>query len=65
MPRLALAILAVAIAMTLIAVLARSVTQHAQAKGGLSLLTTGGMMQKLAFFMLLCLIVYVSVGGVG
>lgn len=65
MPRLALAILAVAIAMTLIAFLARSVTQRAQAKGGLSLLTTGGMMQKLAFFMLLCLIVYVSVGGVG
>jgi hypothetical protein len=64
MPRLALALLAVTVAIVLIAYLMRSVTRQIEQKGGLTAMTTGGMMQKVAFFMLLCLIVYVSVSGV-
>lgn len=63
MQRLALALLFVSIAITLIAFLTRRLTRRVENSGGLSAMTTGGMMQKLAFFMLLCLIVYVSVSG--
>lgn len=63
MQRLALAILAVSIAITLIAFVMRGVSRRFEQKGGLAAVTTGGMMQKVAFFMLLCLIVYVSVSG--
>lgn len=63
MQRLALALLAVSIAITLIAYVIRGVTRRVEQRGGLSAMTTGGMMQKVAFFMLLCLIVYVSVSG--
>lgn len=63
MARLAIALLAVSIAITLLALLIRHMTRQFEAKGGLSVMTTGGMMQKVAFFMLLCLIVYVSVSG--
>lgn len=63
MQRLALALLAVSIAIALIAYVMRDVTRRIEQKGGLSAMTTGGMMQKVAFFMLLCLIVYVSVSG--
>ena len=65
MQRLALAILAVSIAITLIAYVMRGVVRRVDETGGLSAMTTGGMMQKVAFFMLLCLIVYVSVSGAG
>ncbi len=65
MQRLALAILAVSVAITLIAFLVRGVTRRVEQRGGLSAVTTGGMMQRIAFFMLLCLIVYVSVSGAG
>ncbi len=63
MQRLALALLAVSIAIALIAYVTRDVSRWFEQKGGLSAMTTGGMMQKVAFFMLLCLIVYVSVSG--
>ena len=63
MQRLALALLFVSIAITLIAFLMRSLTRRVENSGGFSAMTTGGMMQKVAFFMLLCLIVYVSVSG--
>ena len=63
MQRLALALLAVSIAIALIAYVMNGVTRRIEAKGGLSAMTTGGMMQKVAFFMLLCLIAYVSVSG--
>lgn len=65
MQRLVLALLAVSIAITLIAFVMRGVTRRIEQNGGLSALTTGGMMQRVAFFMLLCLIVYVSVRGAG
>ena len=63
MQRLALAVLAVAIVAALIALLTRSVARRVEDRGGVSAMTTGGMMQKVAFFLLLCLIIYVSVSG--
>ncbi len=63
MQRLALAVLAVAIVAALIALLTRSVARTVEDRGGVSAMTAGGMMQKVAFFLLLCLIIYVSVSG--
>ena len=63
MQRLALAVLAVASATALIALLTRSVVRTVEDRGGVSVMTTGGLMQKVAFFLLLCLIIYVSVSG--
>jgi hypothetical protein len=63
MQRLALAIIAVAIVTSLIALLARSVARSFEDKDGLSAVATGDTMQKAAFFVLLCLILYVSVSG--
>ena len=63
MPRLALAILAVAIAAALIALLMRSAARSFERMGGVSSITTGGVMQKVALFLLLCLIIYVAVSG--
>ena len=63
MHRLAFAVLAVAVAAALVVFLARSAARSVENRGGLSALTTGGTMQKIAFFLLLCLIVYVSVTG--
>ena len=63
MQRLAFLIIVAAFFALLSAYLMRRVTREFEHRGGLSQMTTGGMMQKLAFFMLLCLIVYVSVSG--
>ena len=63
MQRLALAILVAVIAATAIALLMRSAARAFERSGGVSGITTGGMMQKVAFFLLLCLIIYVSVSG--
>ncbi|NNE81997.1 MAG: hypothetical protein HKN18_17140 [Silicimonas sp.] len=63
MQRLALAIIVVAVVTSLIALLARSVARSLESKGGVSTMATGEMMQKAAFFLLLCLILYVSVSG--
>ncbi len=63
MHRLAIAVIAVAIAISLVALVTRSIARGVENRGGLSAVTTGGTMQKIAFFMLLALIVYVSVSG--
>lgn len=63
MQRLALLIIVAAFVAGLSVYLMRRVARGFEQRGGLSAMTTGGMMQKLAFFMLLCLIVYVSVSG--
>jgi len=60
MQRLVLAVLVVAIVVALISYFARKAVKTAEAQGGISALTTGGAMQKAAFFLLLCLIMYVS-----
>ena len=63
MLRLALAVLAVAIAISMIALVMRGIAREFGASGGLSAVTTGGTMQQVAFFMLLALIVYGSLSG--
>ena len=63
MHRLALAIIFVAVVASLIALLARSVARRLEDRGEASAVATGDNMQKAAFFLLLCLILYVSVGG--
>ena len=63
MQRLALAVIVVAIVTALAAVLLRGIAGAVENQGGFSRMTTGGTMQKLAFFLLLALIVYVSVSG--
>ena len=63
MQRLVLAIALVAILATVIALIIKAVARVSQQRGGVDALTTGGAMQKAAFFLLLCLILYVSVSG--
>lgn len=63
MPRLALAIIAVAIVIGLAAFLLRSAARAVDKVGTNPAIATGGTMQKAAFFLLLCLIMYVSVSG--
>ena len=60
MQRLVLAVLFLALVIAGIAYIARVAVKTAEAHGGVSALTTGGAMQKAAFFLLLCLIIYVS-----
>jgi len=63
MQRLALAIIAVAIFAGIAALLVRAAARGIERAGGSTALTTGDSMQKAAFFLLLCLILYVSVNG--
>lgn len=63
MYRLALLIIGVACVAALSVFLVRQMTHMVEQQGGFRSVTTGGMMQKIAFFMLLCLIVYVSISG--
>ena len=63
MQRLALAILLVAIVIGLSAFLIRKAAQAVDSLGNNPAIATGGTMQKAAFFLLLCLIMYVSVSG--
>lgn len=63
MQRLALAVIAVAIVTAVIALVMRSIARGFENRGGLAAMTTGGTMQKVAFFLLLALILYVSVSG--
>lgn len=63
MPRLALAIILVAIVIGLTALLLRSAARAVERVGTNPAIATGGTMQKAAFFLLLCLILYVSVSG--
>ena len=63
MQRLALAVIAVAIVTAVIAFVMRGIAREFESRGGLAAMTTGGTMQKVAFFLLLALILYVSVSG--
>lgn len=63
MQRLLIAFLFAVAFAGVIAVLARSATAAFERRGGVAAMTTGSAMQKAAFFLLLCLILYVSVSG--
>lgn len=63
MYRVALAILAAAILVAVSAVLFRAAARAIERAGTSPAIATGGTMQKAAFFLLLCLIMYVSVTG--
>jgi hypothetical protein len=63
MHRLALALIVAVIVVGLAVVLLRGAARSFERAGGTEVLTTGGTMQKAAFFLLLCLIMYVSVSG--
>ena len=63
MMRVALAILVAAVLVTVSAILIRSAARAVERVGTSSDIASGGTMQKAAFFLLLCLIMYVSVTG--
>jgi len=63
MQRIALALIAAAIVAGIAALLLKSAARGIARVGGTDALTSGGPMQKAAFFLLLCLILYVSVSG--
>lgn len=63
MQRLALAIIAVSIAVAVTALVARGAVRLLERAGASQAIATGSTMQKAAFFLLLCLILYVSVSG--
>ena len=63
MQRLVLAVLFLAIVAGLVALLFRGAKEMADRTGGTAAFTTGGSMQRVAFFLLLCLMIYVSVSG--
>ncbi len=63
MQRFALALIAAAVLVGLTVVLLRGAARSFERAGGTTALTSGGAMQKAAFFVLLCLILYVSVSG--
>ena len=63
MQRIFLALLFATAFAALTAIALRSILGAYQRHGGVASLTTGGAMQKAAFFLLLCLILYVSVSG--
>jgi cytochrome b len=63
MTRLFLALAIVAFLAAILALVTKGVLRASERRGGIDALTTGGAMQKAAFFLLLCLILYVSVSG--
>ncbi len=63
MQRFALALIAAAIVAGIAALLIRGAARSVARAGGTDALASGGTMQKAAFFLLLCLILYVSVSG--
>lgn len=63
MHRFALALIAAVIVVGLSVVLIKSAMRSFEEAGGTEALDTGGFMQRAAFFLLLCLILYVSVTG--
>lgn len=63
MHRIALALIAAVIFVGLTAFLVRSAAQAVQKVGDSDAIAKGGTMQKAAFFLLLCLILYVSISG--
>lgn len=63
MQRLVLALLFLAVIAGVIAMLARGAAFVMGDKAGPTTFATGDMMRKIAYFLLLCLIVYVSFSG--
>lgn len=63
MQRIALAILVVVIVIALAALLLRGASRVLNRVGTTPEIASGGTMQKVSFFLLLCLILYVSVSG--
>jgi hypothetical protein len=63
MQRVALALIAAAVVVALTAFLVKSAADAVQKVGDSDAIAKGGMMQKAAFFLLLCLVLYVSVSG--
>lgn len=63
MQRFALALIAAVVVAGLVTLAVRSAARSFERAGGTEALTSGGAMQKAAFFLLLCLIMYVSVSG--
>jgi hypothetical protein len=63
MQRLILAILLVALAAAALAFVASRIARAVSPSDGSSPVATRSSMQKIAFFLLLCLIIYVSMSG--
>ena len=63
MQRFVLALIAAVIVVGLVAVLVKGAARSIERVGESDALTSGGTMQKAAFFLLLCFIMYVSVSG--
>ncbi len=63
MQRLVLAILLVALAAGVVALLLRSFSRVYRRAGDLDAIDAEGEMPKISFFLLLCLIMYVSLNG--
>lgn len=63
MHRFALALIAAVVVVGLTVVLLRAAARSVERAGGTDALSTGSAMQKAAFFLLLCLILYVSLSG--
>ena len=65
MYRLAIAVLAVAIAIALVALLLRSAMRWVDPETSGPVMDSGGAMPKIAFFLLLCVMVYAISTGAG
>lgn len=63
MQRVVLAIILAALAVAAAAFVVRSAARAMERATTSDAIATGGTMQKLAFFVLLCLILYVSISG--
>ena len=63
MHRFALAFIVAAIVVGITAVVVKSAAEAVERVGGSDAIAKGGTMQKAAFFLLLCLIMYVSLSG--
>lgn len=63
MQRVVLALILAAIAVAIAAVLVRAAARAVERVSTSEAIATGGTMQTLAYFLLLCLILYVSVTG--
>lgn len=63
MLRFLLVILVLALAAGAIAIFIRAVVGAFEKSGGTELVSTGSTMQKVSFFLLICLMAYVSMSG--
>lgn len=63
MQRLVLVLVLIAAIAAIVTIAARAIRRISEDPGGTSAAQAGGAMQKLSFFLLLCLILYVSLSG--